>query len=147
MRMKEPNKRYYFELQRKARKFCVDLPKKEWCDLWHHHFDWDGFGDRGWLHRRRHLSAFLLALSRARAELASSSQPNQLFATVHLHDAGSDAIYVHTENPNGTEFPLRHVGCVLQSLPPLLAGRVNLDQYRVFALHEGKERCYVIEPK
>jgi hypothetical protein len=147
MRFKEPNKRYYFELQRKTRSFRVDLPKRKWCDLWHQHFDWEGFGDRGWVHRRRHLSALLVALSRARNELALSSQPYQLFAVVHVSDAGSDAIYVHTENPNGTEFPLSHSGRVLQSLPPLLAGRVDLNKYRVFSQHEGKEHCYVIEPK
>lgn len=146
MQFKKPSKLYYFYLHRKTRNFRVDLAEKKWCDLWHQHFDWEGFGDLGWVHRRRHISALLVALSRARDELALSTKPYQLFASINIGDAGSDAVYVHTENPNGTEFPITHTGQALVSLPPLLAGRIDLERYRVFAESSGKERYYVVEP-
>jgi hypothetical protein len=141
-----PTNRYYFDLKRKTNTFQVELGPKQWCDLWHQHFDWKGFGDKGWLHRRRHLTALLVALSRARQELTNAAIPYQVFASLHLNDSGSDAIYVHTENPNGTPFPIVHTGHQVTSLPPLLATRICLEQHRVFAYGEGKERSFIIAP-
>jgi hypothetical protein len=138
--------RYYFDLKRKTRTFNVALEDKQWCDLWHQHFDWKGLGDKGWLHRRRHLTALLVALVRARQELKSANLPHQLFAIVHPRDSGSDAIYVHTENPNSTPFPITHTGQEVESLPSLLASRVDLSQYRVLSYGSGRERSYIIEP-
>jgi hypothetical protein len=141
-----PTNRYYFELKKKTNSFKVELIAKQWCDLWHQHFDWRGFGDTGWLHRRRHLSALLVALSHARKELTDAGIPCQVFALVHPNDSGSDAIYVHTKNPNGTPFPIVHTGETVISLPPLLASRICLTRHQVFAYGKGKERSFIIVP-
>ena len=142
-----PDKLYYYRLRQRARNFSVNLENKKWCDLWHVHFDTEGFGALGWVHRRRHLSALLVALSRARLELMSAKQPYQLFAVINLSDSGDDAIYVHTNNPNGTKYPIVHLGRPTHSLPPLLAGRVDLNIYRVVVRHENTSSTYVIEPR
>jgi hypothetical protein len=141
-----PTSRYYFDLKRKTNSFKVELGAKQWCDLWHQHFDWKGFGDTGWLHRRRHLSALLVALSRARQELTNAGIPYQVFASVHPNDSGSDAIYVHTENPNGTPFPIVHTGEIVTTLPSLLTSRLCLTRHQVFAYGKGKERSFIIAP-
>lgn len=131
-----------------ARRFRVDLPKKQWCDLWHQHFDWDGVGDEGWRPRRAYVSALLNALARARLELRNAAQPCQLFATIHPKSSMDDALYVHTPNPNGTPFPADYGDAKkLVSLPPLLAGRVSLERYAVFAVGQGDSRYFVIEPR
>ena len=139
---------YYRSLWRKARQFRVDMSAKQWCDLWHAHFDWDGKGDESWLDRRKHVRVLLHALARARRELKSFGGPYQLFATVHPASSADDAIYVHTENPNGTPFPCEHTGAIpVASLPQPLAGEVSLIHYEVLSLGSGKEKYFVLIPR
>lgn len=143
-RFKEPVPAYYVDLWKKARTYEVDMARKQWCDLSHTHLDWSGFGDRGWLHRRRHLSALLWSFARARRELRSHPDPVQVFASVHPFDAGSDAVYIHTPNPNGTPFPVAFGGHRLDRLPPLLAGRVDPARFAVFREGTGRDVSYTI---
>lgn len=145
MRASRPDHLYYFKLQREARSFRVDLEGKQWCDYWHTHFDWDGFGNLGWVHRRRHLKVLLVALERARRELATCGMSYQLFATVHPCSSTDDAVYVHTENPNGSPFPLDFgYATPLSVLPPLLCGKVNPDHYVVLKAGESGELHFII---
>ena len=59
-----------------------------------------------------------------------------------------DAIYVHTPNPNGTEFPCTFDNAApVSELPPLLAGRVDLSMYSVLLQKYGSEVSYVIQPR
>ena len=143
-----PDRHYYRRLRNRSDAFRVDLAAKQWCDLWHTHFDWEGFGNLGWIHRRRHLNALLRALSRARAELSTVTCACQLFALVHPKSSADDAIYVHTENPNGTEFPCQLPNAVpVDQLPTLLAGRIDSSLYQVFRQGHGKEIAFVIEAR
>lgn len=138
-----PGRGYYMELKRNARSFCVGLDRKKWCDFWHTHFDWDGFGNLGWLDRRRHLNALLTALTCARKELSSQQTPFQLFATIHPKSSTDDAIYVHTANPNGHEFPHGFADALpASSLPPLLKGMAGQMHYVV--LKAGHDNPYFI---
>lgn len=145
MRASRPDHLYYFKLQREARSFRVDLARKQWCDHWHTHFDWDGFGNMGWAHRRRHLNALLVALGRARRELATCGMPCQLFATVHPRSSTDDAVYVHTENPNGSPFPLDFgYATPLSVLPPLLSGKVSSNHYSVLKAGDPDDPYFII---
>ena len=144
----QSNRFYYRTLWRKARRFHVDMETKQWCDLWHDHLDWDGKGNQSWLDRRRHVGALLHALARAKRELKSFSKPWQVFATIHPTSSTDDAIYVHTENPNGTPFPWQHERAVsVACLPSLLVGKVSLAHYEVFSLGSGKERYFLLSPR
>lgn len=148
MPVAQPDREYYRKLSRKCRRFRVNIAAKQWCDLWHQHFDWDGLGNFGWRHRRKHLAALLEALRRARVELASSTQPYQLFALVHPRSSGDDAVYVHTPNPNGSAFPCTFAGASeVRHLPPLLAGKVDLTQYEVSAMPSQEGSYFVIQPR
>lgn len=99
------NRLYYAKLKRKSRTYAVRMDKKLWCDLHHEHFDWDGKGNTDRAHRVAHLNALLRALSRARFELTNYGKPFQIFGYVDLKNSSNDALYVHTPNPNGSEFP------------------------------------------
>jgi hypothetical protein len=136
--------RYYSQLVRRRRTFAVDLDKDPWFDMWHQHFDLHGYGDHGWRDRRRHLSALLEALSRAVVQLSALGKPYQAFAVVNPGASSEDALYIHTPNPNGTDFPLSHQGRDLQHLPSLLAGKIDLRRYRVLT-SEADPTTYVIE--
>ncbi len=116
-----PDKKYYVALNKRVRQFKVDLDRKKWCDLWHVHFDWKSFGNLGPIHRRKHLAAVCQAFRRAQVELALQPTPFQVFLCVYKKDCGSDAVYVHTQNPNGTEFPISfNEYKLLSKAPPLL---------------------------
>jgi hypothetical protein len=140
-----PNRDYYRRLRHQARGFKVDLPAKKWCDLWHTHFDWDGFGNLGGMHRRRHLNALLTALARARVELAAQPVAYQLFAAVYPKSSADDALYVHTRNPNSTPFPYAFEDAVpAAALPPLLAASVDRQHYRVLKSPADGGSCYLL---
>ncbi|MEY4564323.1 MAG: hypothetical protein RLZZ618_3600 [Pseudomonadota bacterium] len=142
-----PDRRYYRLLFKKAGDFRIDIAQREWLDLWHQHFDWKGFGDLGWRHRRRHVTALLRALTHACLERAESGRQYQIFALVHPSDSGSDAIYGHSENPNeGTVYPRQLIGQKTEWLPPMLAGRVDLDRYEVLVNRTEQGTTYVIQP-
>ena len=142
----QPDADYYSRLWREARAYRVNMARKRWCDLSHEHFDWQGFGDRSWLDRRRHLAVLLKAFRRAQIELGSYLDDYQLFASITPGDSGGDAVYVHTPNPNGTPFPIAPAGERVFQLPPLLAGRIDLTRYRVFRDGHGASATYTIIP-
>lgn len=142
------DRRYYAKLLKKTREFTVRMDQKKWCDLHHEHFDWDGRGNASRVHRIKHLNALLRALRRARAELAAYGQPHQVFAYVDLENSADDALYVHTPNPNGTEFPnpIESVS-VPAAAPPLLAARVDAKQYEVRRYSGQGEAIYYVVPR
>jgi hypothetical protein len=142
-RPETPNAAYYARIWRKARSYKVDMASKRWCDLWHRHFDWDGAGNESWRDRRRHLSVLLHAFRRAQAELMGFHGDHQVFALVTPSDSASDAVYVHTPNPNGTPFPMVPFGKRILTLPPLLAGRIDMARYQVFR-SSGEPDTYTI---
>jgi len=134
-------------LKRRGKRFSVDMGKKQWCDLWHTHFDWDGEGNSSWLARRRYLTALLTALARARLELSQWGRPYQLFAAIYPLSSGDDAIYVHTPNPNGTEFPYVHEQAErLETVPRLLMGKIPRTGYTVYAQRTSSNPCFLVVP-
>lgn len=74
----------------------------------------------------------------------SFSGPYQVFASVTPADSASDAVFVHTPNPNQTPFPMTPLGDRTWCLPPLLAGRIDLSRYRVFRYGSGPSTSYTI---
>lgn len=139
-----PDRSYYVDMWRKARTYRVGMERKKWCDYSHRHFDWDGLGNKSWLDRRRHLAALLHAFRRAQVELMSFHGQYQVFASVTPADSASDAVYVHTPNPNQTPYPMTPLGDRTWSLPPLLAGRIDLSRYQVFRYRSGQSISYTI---
>jgi len=142
------DRHYYRELTRKSRNYAVRMDKKQWCDLHHDHFDWDGKGNTDRTHHVRHLNALLRALRRARTELESYGHPYQLFAYVDLKNSADDALYVHTPNPNGTEFPnpIDDVSVLVQA-PPILAARVDSKHYEVRRHGRESSSIYYVVPR
>lgn len=139
---------YYRQLRRKVRTFRVDLPKKKWCELWHDHFDWDGVGNHSAIDRNKHLAALFYAFRLAQRELAAQPIPYQVFLNISRQDSASDALYVHTPNPNSTEFPINFEGGIyLTYVPQLLMGRVDLDLYHILLQAQGNENSYTVIPK
>lgn len=78
-----------------------------WWDLWHYHSDWDGWGNRAWYLRRAHVSALAKVFQTIASRRAEFHTPFQTWISLSGFDAGTDATYLHTPNPNHQNFPLR----------------------------------------
>ena len=150
-RRREPrqaDRRYYRLLKARGDRFRADLDSKLWCDMWHTHFDWDGFGSLSALHRRRHIRAMLRALSNVKRELADSNHLCQSFALIYPRSSADDALYVHTPNPKGAAFPVQFQDCIeIGSPPPFLMGCVDLASYRLAKHRAGADVFYSVQPR
>jgi len=147
MRRRNDERKYWKAIWRKARRMAINLPDKKWCDYWHTHFDFESSGMRSRCEHRRHIRPLMRAFARVQCELASQSMPYQVYACIFPSDSGSDALYVHTPNPQ-TEFPVafdesRFAGKV----PPLLMGLVNLDSYNICISESKGCAWYTVIPR
>jgi hypothetical protein len=144
---KAPSKEYYRKLWKHARTFHVNLPKRKWCDLWHEHFDLNGFGNLSRYHRDKHLRILFHAFRLAQVELSAQTSPYQVFLNISRDDSGSDAIYVHTPNPNSSPFPADFGQYqFLSHVPPLLATHVDSSRYRIGQESFDDRVWYVVIP-
>ena len=63
-------------------------------------------------------------------------------------DAGQDAVYIHTPNPNGDNFPYENDGIDWScSVPEFLNDLVDLNTYRVGFLNSPYGQAYYIQAK
>lgn len=137
---------YWREAWKAARHFRVDLPRKQFCNGWHVHFDMEGRGDHSRFAHRRHLKLLMHAYGRARRELAGAATPVQLFAVVHERESGSDGLYVHTPNPYSAFPMVFDDGLPMARAPAILAGLVDLASHRIVRLGEAGDRRYIVMP-
>jgi hypothetical protein len=76
-----------------------------WWDLWHYHPDRYGFGNLRWRFRREYVRAIGAVFGTIVHARNQFHTPFQAFIALYCVDAGQDAVYLHTPNPNGTAFP------------------------------------------
>ena len=69
-----------------------------------------GCGNLGWRERREHLAALFMSFTRLLAETSDWSTPHQVWLVIDARDGASDAVYLHTPNPNADNFPNRFPG-------------------------------------
>ncbi|MEZ4223513.1 MAG: hypothetical protein R3B13_21375 [Polyangiaceae bacterium] len=93
-------------MRREAEAFVLNPTSLDWWDTWHYHADWPGWGNLGWRYRLPHLSALAAVFQKVCDASGRFTAPFQTWILIDGEDAGQDATYVHTPNPNGTEFPL-----------------------------------------
>lgn len=112
---------YWFRQERKAlRDLEIRDIEKGWFDLWHTHPDWRSKGNRFPKNRKAVAAITYRLLLRAEELAATRKEPIQVFAIL-CEDTGSNAVYLHTPNPNGTPFPceLEATDWGLKELPNL----------------------------
>ena len=139
---------YYRKLAKRSRAFTVNLAEKQWSDMHHEHFDENWMGNESRLARVRHLNAHLRALRQARLELLHEQMPYQLFAWLDLKESQNSAVYIHTPNPNGSEFPF-DMQCQDEEVatPHILTSRVDRRLYRVLKSRDPGSSQYFVVPR
>jgi hypothetical protein len=103
-------KAYFRRVMRAARAVRIEPGPTAWWDLWHYHADWRGWGNRRWRYRRAHLAALAHVFEMISSLAERFTTPFQAWILLSGRDAGEDAVFLHTPNPNGSEFPCPFVG-------------------------------------
>jgi hypothetical protein len=141
-------RRYFARLERWPETVRVSLTADNWYDLWHLHPDFHGWTWRGGRARRAHLRVLFAALDRVVTEVGPAEHPVQVFVHVSRDDPPSDAIYVHTPNPNTTPFPFRFEGCTFGEPPPAwFAPFVDSSRMEVGTAQSPDGPLYLIAPR
>lgn len=99
-------RRYFRNVLKEAQTFSIQPSEDRWFDLWHYHADWPGWGNLRWKYRRQHLEALAIVFRNLADEATRLQKPFQLWILLDGQDAGQDAVYLHTPNPNANgQFP------------------------------------------
>lgn len=135
-------KRRYFHNLRKAELVenqGIDFGEDDWFDYWHTHLDWFGYGNTSLKMRKQHIQSFLKLMANLEVELEQRGKPYQLWLQLSTNDAGEDAVYIHTENPNADNFPYIYTGPTkkIEQLPNFLEGIIDEQAYEII--------CYEVE--
>lgn len=140
-----PDKAYYRKLFRRANQFVLNLKDQTQYDLWHTHFDWEGFSEIDALHRRRHLVAGFKMLKRVSTQLKQWGQPHQVFLNLSADRSSNDALYVHTRNASGSPFPHELARAKQIKTPPAwLRGLAPVGHYEIYCEEFDGRRWYVV---
>lgn len=103
-------RRYYRDLALKTDDWSglnfIDA-EEAWFDLWHTHFDWNGYGNHSFDSREPHLNKLFRHFDLLIEKAVSLETDYQIWATVLDFDSYSDALYLHTPNPNRNNFPYK----------------------------------------
>lgn len=110
MKRRRGLRRYYQSLQTKNDFEKSNLnfsDPKAWFDLWHTHFDWKGYGNNSFKRRKPHLDKLFRHFDLLVDETQNLKTDFQLYVVLLDFDSYSDALYLHTPNPNNSQFPFK----------------------------------------
>jgi len=93
--------RYLAEREKRSLEALADLEIEEWFDFWHLHPDFKMRGNRV---RPMVAALTLRLLEKAESLVAGRRDPIQVWAQL-CENTGYTAVYLHSPNPNGTEYP------------------------------------------
>jgi hypothetical protein len=100
-------RKYFRQVLRDAEAFHVDVDPPCWWDFWHYHADWPGLGNLGWRYRFEHLRALAVVFSKVLEASRTIPVPFQTWISLDVGDAGNDAVFIHSPNPNESNFPFK----------------------------------------
>jgi len=78
-----------------------------WVDNWHTHFNWKGYGNNSFKRRRPHLDKQFRHFDLLVEMTKKIKKEFQLYSIILDYDSYSDALFLHTPNPNNSQFPFR----------------------------------------
>ncbi|MBB5181551.1 hypothetical protein HNQ44_003016 [Planomicrobium koreense] len=143
-------KRYFRNLQKEVatEHLRLDFGKDSWFDLWHTHLDFHGHGNSSMKIRREHIKAHIGLYRSLLERLESFEKPFQSWVEIDDHDAGSDAVYIHTPNPNEDNFPLKIANVKWAvDLPYYFKDLIDPKEFDAGYYRSGLERGYIIQSK
>jgi hypothetical protein len=128
-------KRRYFRNLKKEENldaYNLDFGSDGWFDFWHTHLDFFGYGNNSVKIRKAHIKAYLSLYCKLEEKLEEWGKTYQLWIGISNEDAGADAIYIHSVNPNEDNFPFKISNLSrCDKLPVYLRDVINLNEYKV----------------
>ncbi|WP_232311309.1 hypothetical protein [Robertmurraya korlensis] len=98
--------------------------------------------------RREHIKAHLALYNKLLIQLETFDKPYQSWICIHEEDPISDAVYIHSPNPNDNHFPLKinelKWDCVI---PNTFKDIINLNKFNVAFYKSEYEELYYIQSK
>jgi hypothetical protein len=120
-----------------------------WFNHSHFHFDWWGFGNNSFKRRRPHLDKLFRHFEILIENSKWLKTDFQLFALILDKSSLYDAVFLHTPNPNDTEFPLTWDNlsqeCTLKN-DSLVEYLGRLPRYEKLYGVAGEPFCILIAP-
>ncbi|WP_449403605.1 hypothetical protein [Exiguobacterium artemiae] len=112
---------------------ALDFSSDSWFDFWHIHLDFHGRGNGHLKIRKAHVRALFQLMDELDAALKEWAQPYQLWIELSRLDAGLDAVFIHTNNPNDNNFPFTNPTLTepMGRLPYYLQTIDGLEQYQI----------------
>jgi len=119
-----------------------------WFDMWHWHFDWWGFGNNSFKRRKPHLDKLFRHFEILIEKSKHLKIEFQLFAFILDKDSANDAVFLHTQNPNNSDFPLNWENisekCTLKN-KDLIEYINQLNEYEKFYGVEDEPFCILFK--
>ena len=143
-------RRYFRNLQKEAatEHLRLDFAKDSWFDLWHTHLDFWGHGNRSIKIRREHIKAHIALYESLLKRLETFEKPFQSWIEIDDQDAGSDAVYIHSPNPNEDNFPLKIANVNwLVELPLYFKDLIDPEKFEVGQYRWESETYFLIQSK
>lgn len=121
---------------------------KSWFDNWHLHFDWKGYGNYSFKRRKPHLDKLFRHFNYIEEKTRNLESEFQLYAVLLDFDSYSDALFLHTPNPNNSQFPFKIED--LQKTTTLSNQQLNdylnnLDGYEKLYGKAGEAFCLIFK--
>jgi len=118
-------KKYYRNLINQEIPEWIDFENSDnWFDFFHQHIDNKDKGNKSWKSRKQHLDALFALAEKYEIELSKMNRDYQFWININERDSDDDAIYIHTKNPNKSEFPIK-----VKNYPDLKSKNENLEKY------------------
>lgn len=126
----------------------LKLDNQSWFDFWHIHLDFFGIGENRLKIRREHIKAHIALYNNILKQLEGFERPYQSWICIHENDPMTDAVYVHTPNPNDDYFPHKNEELVWDcELPNTFKDIIDLDALDVAYYKSSYDEVYFIQSK
>ena len=124
-----------------------NLDVNGWFDLWHTHIDWRSKGNRHPSLRQQAARLTFELYRRLLLRIGDRRDPIQSWAMFH-EDTGSNAVYLHSENPNRSNFPYAFEQVEWNVPPPPELAQIDLStEFQLGEMHFQGERSFIIRPR
>lgn len=138
----------WIELSALVDNYNLQFDNEAWFDLWHTHLVFSGIGNDSLKLRREHIKAHLTLYKNLLKKLEPFEKPYQTWILLDDKDAGTDAVFIHSLNPNEDNFPLKvensNWNC---TIPTSFKDLIDTNEFNVGHCKSKNEGCYIIQSK
>ena len=98
--------------------------------------------------RREHIKAHIALYTSLLEKLETFERPYQSWISLVNEDAGLDAVYIHTPNPNDENFPFKIKSLSWDcAVPKYIEDLIDLKKFNVGNYKWESDNCYIIQFK